>query len=318
MYNFRTDMAIERRDLYQKANKVKETPGIQVSQEQVNKDISISRVEVQNEQGEQAIGKPIGNYITIDIKNLKIATEEEITKAGEVVTKELKALMQPLVQEKEDILVVGLGNVYVTPDSLGPSVIKDIDITRHLIEHLPQYVDENTRPVSAISPGVLGTTGIETQEILTGIIEKVKPKLVIVIDALASRSIERISSTIQLADTGIVPGAGVGNKRKELTKQTLGIPVIAIGIPTVVEAATIAADSLDLVFQKMQEEAEKTVTDGEKLYTIFKEITEEDKYNMIKEVLLPKDYNFIVTPKEIDELIKTMSSIVARGINASL
>ncbi len=318
MYNFRTDMAIERRDLYQKANKVKETPGIQVSQEQVNNDISISRVEVQNEQGEQAIGKPIGNYITIDIKNLKIATEEEITKAGEVVTKELKALMQPLVQEKEDILVVGLGNVYVTPDSLGPSVIKDIDITRHLIEHLPQYVDENTRPVSAISPGVLGTTGIETQEILTGIIEKVKPKLVIVIDALASRSIERISSTIQLADTGIVPGAGVGNKRKELTKQTLGIPVIAIGIPTVVEAATIAADSLDLVFQKMQEEAEKTVTDGEKLYTIFKEITEEDKYNMIKEVLLPKDYNFIVTPKEIDELIKTMSSIVARGINASL
>ena len=235
MYNFRTDMAIERRDLYQKANKVKETPGIQVSQEQVNNDISISRVEVQNEQGEQAIGKPIGNYITIDIKNLKIATEEEITKAGEVVTKELKALMQPLVQEKEDILVVGLGNVYVTPDSLGPSVIKDIDITRHLIEHLPQYVDENTRPVSAISPGVLGTTGIETQEILTGIIEKVKPKLVIVIDALASRSIERISSTIQLADTGIVPGAGVGNKRKELTKQTLGIPVIAIGIPTVVD-----------------------------------------------------------------------------------
>ena len=318
MYNFRTDMAIERRDLYQKANKVKETPGIQVSQEQVNKDISISRVEVQNKQGEQAIGKPIGNYITIDIKNLKIATEEEITKAGEVVTKELKTLMQPLVQEKEDILVVGLGNVYVTPDSLGPSVIKDIDITRHLIEHLPQYVDENTRPVSAISPGVLGTTGIETQEILTGIIEKVKPKLVIVIDALASRSIDRISSTIQLADTGIVPGAGVGNKRKELTKQTLGIPVIAIGIPTVVEAATIAADSLDLVFQKMQEEAEKTATDGEKLYTIFKEITEEDKYNMIKEVLLPKDYNFIVTPKEIDELIKTMSSIVARGINASL
>ena len=318
MYNFRTDMAIERRDLYQKANKVKETPGIQVSQEQVNKDISISRVEVQDEQGEQAIGKPIGNYITIDIKNLKIATEEEITKAGEVVTKELKALMQPLVQEKEDILVVGLGNVYVTPDSLGPSVIKDIDITRHLIEHLPQYVDENTRPVSAISPGVLGTTGIETQEILTGIIEKVKPKLVIVIDALASRSIERISSTIQLADTGIVPGAGVGNKRKELTKQTLGIPVIAIGIPTVVEAATIAADSLDLVFQKMQKKTEKTATDGEKLYTIFKEITEEDKYNMIKEVLLPKDYNFIVTPKEIDELIKTMSSIVARGINASL
>ena len=118
--------------------------------------------------------------------------------------------------------------MYVTPDSLGPKVINDIDVTRHIIKYLPQYIDENSRPVSAISPGVLGTTGIETLEILEGVVKEIKPKLLIVIDALASRSIERISSTIQLSDTGIVPGAGVGNTRKEISKNTLGIPVVAI------------------------------------------------------------------------------------------
>ena len=132
------------------------------------------------------------------------------------------------IESKDDILVVGLGNIYVTPDSLGPKVINDIDVTRHIIKYLPQYIDENSRPVSAISPGVLGTTGIETLEILEGVVKEIKPKLLIVIDALASRSIERISSTIQLSDTGIVPGAGVGNTRKEISKNTLGIPVIAI------------------------------------------------------------------------------------------
>ena len=319
MINFRTDLASERRDIFKKANNIEnEIQGIESEKEEINENLKIERVKITTEEGEKAIGKPKGNYITIDVNNLKIAQEDEISKASEVLANELKKIVDLHTDKQGSTLVVGLGNIYVTPDSLGPKVINEIEVTRHVIKYLPQYVEEGTREISAISPGVLGTTGIETQEILTGIIEKVKPKLVIVIDALASRSIERISSTIQLADTGIVPGAGVGNKRKELTKQTLGIPVIAIGIPTVVEAATIAADSLDLVFQKMQEEAEKTATDGEKLYTIFKEITEEDKYNMIKEVLLPKDYNFIVTPKEIDELIKTMSSIVARGINASL
>lgn len=175
------------------------------------------------------------------------------------------------------------------------------------MEYVPDAIGKNARPVSAISPGVLGTTGIETLEILKGIVDNIKPKLIIIIDALASRSMERISSSVQLADTGIVPGAGVGNKRKEITKDTLGVPVIAIGIPTVVEAATIAADSLDMFIKKLQEEAKSN--------EYLNKIQEEDKYEMIKEVLTPSDYNFIVTPKEIDELIENMSSIVARGIN---
>ena len=229
MYNFRTDLALERRDLYRKAHNIEnEVEGIETEEEKINDDLIVSRVKVTNEKGEEAIGKPQGNYITIDIKKLKIATEEEIQKASEVVTKELKVLLGKHVGVQDPILVVGLGNIYVTPDALGPKVINEIDITRHLLEYMPEVVDKNTREVSAVSPGVLGTTGIETLEILKGIVDNVKPKLMIVIDALASRSSERISSSIQLADTGIVPGAGVGNARKELTQNTLGIPVIAM------------------------------------------------------------------------------------------
>ena len=308
MFNFRTDLALERRELYRKANKIEnEIEGIETEEEEINDKIRTSRVKVINEKGAEAIGKPIGNYITIDIKNLKIATTEDIKSFSEVLTKELKTLIQKHANNKDDILVVGLGNIYVTPDSLGPKVINEIDVTRHILEYMPEAIPENTRPVSAISPGVLGTTGIETLEIIKGIVENIHPKLLIVIDALASRSIERISSTIQLADTGITPGAGVGNTRKDLSKDTLGIPVIALGIPTVVEAATIAADSLDLFIQKIQEEAKSN--------EFLNKLQEEDKYELIKEVLAPEDYNFIVTPKEIDDLIENMKDVVARGIN---
>lgn len=192
----------------------------------------------------------------------------------------------------------------------GPKVIQNIDITRHLLKYAPEYLEKETRPVSAIAPGVLGTTGIETQEILQGIIENVKPKMLIVIDSLASKSIERISSSIQIADTGIVPGAGVGNTRKELSKKTLGIPVIAIGVPMVVEAATIAADSLDLFIEKMQKQAKSN--------DFLNSLKEEDKYSVIKEALVEEKFDLIVTPKEIDDLIENMSSIIARGINKSL
>ena len=308
MMNFRTDLALERRDLYKKANDIaNEVDGLETQEEKIGEDIQITRVKVLNENGEQAIGKKKGNYITIDVKNLKIAGEEEIQRASEAVTKELKTLLAQLIGEKDDILVVGLGNLYVTPDALGPKVIQDIDITRHIINYMPEVLDQDTRPVSAVSPGVLGTTGIETLEILKGIVDNIHPKLLIVIDALASRSIERISSTVQIADTGIVPGAGVGNQRKELTIDTLGVPVIAIGVPTVVEAATIAADSLDIFIQKLQQDAHSN--------DFLNQLQEEDKYQMIKEVLVPEEYNFIVTPKEIDDLIENMSSVVARGIN---
>ena len=311
MYNFRTDLALERRDLYKKANNIeKEVDGIETTEEKIGEDITVSKVKILNENGENAIGKKKGNYITIDIKNLKIAGEDEIQKASEVVTKELKDIINNLVSPEDPILIVGLGNLYVTPDALGPRVVQDIDITRHILEYMPNVLEQGTRSVSAVSPGVLGTTGIETLEILKGIVDNIKPKLIIVIDALASRSIARISSTIQIADTGIVPGAGVSNARKELTINTLGIPVIAMGVPTCVEAATIAADSLDLFIQKVQEEAQSN--------DFLNKLQDEDKYEMIKEVLAPQDYNFIVTPKEIDELIENMSSVVARGINFAI
>ena len=214
------------------------------------------------------------------------------------------------IDKQGEILVVGLGNIYVTPDSLGPKVINEIDVTRHLINYLPQYVEEGTRMVSAIAPGVLGTTGIETVEILKGVVDNIKPKLIIVIDALASRSIERISSTVQLSDTGIVPGAGVGNTRSEISQKTLGIPVIAIGIPTVVETAVLVNDSLDLFITKLQEEAKSN--------DYLNQLKEQDNYEEIKEALNPKEYNLIVTPKEIDDLIENMKDIVARGINFAM
>ena len=266
-----------------------------------------------NENGEKAIGKPQGNYITIDVKNLKIAQEDEINKASEVLSKELKKILDTHIDKQGEVLVVGLGNIYVTPDSLGPKVINEIEVTRHIIHiinYLPQYVEEGTRTVSAIAPGVLGTTGIETVEILKGIVDNIHPKLVIVIDALASRSIERISSTVQLSDTGIVPGAGVGNTRSEISIKTLGIPVVAIGIPTVVETAVLVNDSLDLFIEKLQDEAKSN--------DYLNRLREEDNYEEIKEALIPKDYNLIVTPKEIDSLIENMKEIVSRGINGSL
>ena len=307
MYNFRTDLALERRDIYQKINSLQEINGIESTEESINENIKVSRVKITNKNGEQAIGKPIGNYITIDVKKFKLATDEDIQKTAETLTNELKKIIDVHVNQEGEILVVGLGNIYVTPDALGPKVINEIDVTRHIKKYLPQYVDEGTRTVSAISPGVLGTTGIETVEILKGIVENIKPKLLIVIDALASRSIERISSTIQISDTGIVPGAGVGNTRQEISQGSLGIPVVAIGIPTVVELATLVSDGIDIFIDRLQEKAESN--------EYLNKLKQEDKYEEVKEALNVGEYNMIVTPKEIDDLIENMKDVVARGIN---
>lgn len=307
MYNFRTDLAVERSDIYKKVNQLNQIDGIETTDEEINENIRVSRVKVTNENGEKAIGKPIGSYITIDVKKLKLAGEEEIQKTSETLSKELRQMIDMHTDKQEDILIVGLGNIYVTPDALGPKVINEIDVTRHIIKYLPQYVEDGTRPVSAISPGVLGTTGIETVEILKGIVDNVKPRLLIVIDALASRSIERISSTIQISDTGIVPGAGVGNTRSEISQNSLGIPVIAIGIPTVVELATLVSDGIDIFIDRLQEKAESN--------EYLNRLQENDKYEEVKEALNVGDYNMIVTPKEIDELIENMKDVVARGIN---
>ena len=310
MYNFRTDMAVERTDIYKKVNNIqKDINGIEAENE-LQKDIEISRVKITNEEGEKALAKPIGNYITLDVKNMKIADDEKIEEIAEAVANELRDVIGKHIKDTEDILVVGLGNLEVTPDSLGPKVISHIEITRHILEYMPKLMPADTRPVSAISPGVLGTTGIETMEILKGIVENIKPKLLIVIDALAARSIERISSSIQIADTGIVPGAGVDNKRKEISKKTLGIPVIALGIPMVVDLASITNDCINLFIESLQQKAMSN--------EYLNELKEKDNYEEIKEALIPRDYNMIVTPKEIDILIENMSKIVSKGINKAL
>lgn len=307
MYNFRTDMADERRDIYQKANNLNSIPGIETEEKIIDNNIKTNIVKITDVQGEQAIGKPIGTYVTIDIKNLKLATDDDIDKASEVVKDELQKIINTHCNSTDEILVVGLGNQFVTPDSLGPKVVSEIDVTKHFIKYTPQYVAEGTRSVCAIAPGVLGTTGIETSEIIKGIVDNVKPKMLIVIDSLASKSIERISSTVQISDTGIVPGGGVGNAREELSENTIGIPVIAMGVPMVVESAVLVNDCLDLFIGKMQDEAKSN--------DYLNELKEHDNYEEIKESLNPSGYNMIVTPKEIDDLIENMKDIVAKAIN---
>lgn len=310
MYNFRTDMAVERNEIYKKKNSLAEKiDGIE-NANKIIKDIEISKVKITNENGANALGKPVGNYITLDVKEIKNADEERIEEIAEIMADELRTVIREHVSDTDDILVVGLGNRYVTPDALGPKVVPEIEVTRHILEYMPKIMPEDTRPVSAISPGVLGITGIETMEILNGIVQNIKPKMLIVIDALATRKLERISSSIQIADTGIVPGAGVNNARKEISINTLGIPVIAIGIPTVVDLATITNECINIFIENLQQKAMSNST--------LNELKEKDNYEEIKEALIPKDYNMIVTPKEIDKLIDNMSEIVARGINKSL
>ena len=297
--------------MFRKINKLsQEIPGIESEEKEISDTIKVHKVKVTNNEGEQALQKPIGTYVTIDVKKMKNIPEEEKEKIAFTISGELQEMIKNLVSKKDEILIVGLGNLYSTPDSLGPKVIQNVDVTRHIFKYLPQYVSEDDREVAAISPGVLGTTGIETQEILKGIVDNVKPKLIIVIDSLASKSIERISSSVQLSDTGIVPGAGVGNKRRELSQATLGVPVIAIGIPTVVDVATITNDCLELFIEKLQDEAKSN--------DYLNQLKQEDNYQEIKDALVPKDFNLIVTPKEIDELILNMTEIVACGINKSL
>lgn len=309
MKNIRTDLAIETREMYKVAQKIDdEIPGVETTVDNDDEDILITKVKITSDMAEKALNKAKGEYITIEAPRLKDNDEDfnrKISQKLSEVIKEITAL-----NEEDTVLIVGLGNWDITADALGPKVVSQIDLTRHLIKYVPQYVEKGTRPICAISPGVLGTTGIETGEIIKGIVEKVSPDIIIVIDALASRKMERINATIQISNTGIVPGSGVGNARNAITKDTMGIPVIAIGVPTVVEAAVIANDALEFFIDKIS----KNDTQNE----IIKRLGNEDNYQEIKNALLPKEYNFIVTPKEIDELIESMSSVIAEGINQAL
>ncbi len=312
MYNIRTDLALEAREMYQQnAEEEAEVPGVEV-ETGGTEGISITRVKVTSMEGANAMGKPMGNYITIEAPNLRTKDMDLHDEVCRSISKELGTIIN--LNKEMTVLVVGLGNWNITPDALGPKVISNLMVTRHLLEHMPEQIDSRIRPVCALAPGVLGLTGIETSEIIKGLVEKVKPDMVIAIDALASRKMNRVSTTIQIADTGINPGSGVGNKRKALSVQTLGIPVIAIGVPMVVDAATMANDTIDLMLDSMLQQIEQ----GAAFYETLKNMDKNEKHALIQEILSPYVGNLMVTPKEVDTIIEDVSIIIANGINMAL
>ncbi len=317
MRSIRTDMADESRVVGAGAQTRAQAQdggfgdGIQVEQDGDN-EVAITRVHVNTPQGEQKVGKPIGSYITLDIPKIREKSRDLYEKSCRMLARELENLIH--LDKKDTVLIVGLGNWNVTADALGPRVAQYVLVTRHIYEYLPQEVDSTERPVCAISPGVLGITGIETGHIVKGIVDNVKPALVIAVDALASRSMNRVNASLQLANTGIAPGSGVGNKRTALTRETLGVPVIAIGVPTVVDAATMASDTLDLVMDSMMEQAGR----GSDFYRMLSQIDRDEKYRMIIELLEPYSGNLVVTPKDTDEIVDYLSKLVANGINMAL
>jgi len=319
--NFRTDMADERVDTYKRVHNLSEIEGIKVESKSLGK-INTTIVDVLNNNGKAAVGKDIGKYITIEVPNMEYIEEKEKEDIIEEISNNIDILINSVISEinkDSSILVVGLGNEYVTPDALGPKVISYVDITRHLIKYAKEYMEPGTREVSAISPGVLGTTGIETMEIVSAITSKISPDLIIVIDSLASMSVSRVGKTIQLSNTGITPGAGVGNKREPLDQETLGIPVIVIGVPTTVDMATITNEAIDKLTDSLRNEANTYMNHGidiNKVNEIFELFEKDNRYTMIANVLNTE--NYIVTPKEIDNLIIKVSEIIASSINMSL
>lgn len=317
-FSIRTDLAIEATELILSANEAKEQneetslDGITIDEQNISDKIKVTKVKIINKQGEQSTGKPQGNYITIESPSMK----ENDTTVHEEIIKVLSQNIADLTKlnKKSLILIVGLGNRYITPDALGPLVISKILVTRHITESLPDEIGHDVRAVSAISPGVMGITGIETGEIIKGICESIKPDLIIAVDALAARKIERINATIQMSDTGISPGSGVGNKRMSLNKETLGIPVLAIGVPTVVDAATLINDTMDKLLDEMSEKSQK----GGEFYKMLKSLDKDEKYNLIYEILTPCDGNMFVTPKEVDAVVKRLANIISNSINIAL
>ncbi|HZG71438.1 MAG TPA: GPR endopeptidase, partial [Chondromyces sp.] len=318
--------------------------GIIVKEREEN-GITISHVEITSE-GEEKFGKKAGLYLTIESQGIRMQDTEHQREMEEVLARELNQFLKTRgISSDASCLIVGLGNWNVTPDALGPLVCENVLVTRHLFELQPESVEEGYRSVSAISPGVMGITGIETSDIIYGVVAKAKPDFIIAVDALASRSIERVNATIQISDTGIHPGSGVGNKRKELSEATLGVPVIAIGIPTVVDAVTITSDTIDFILKHFGRELREGgrpsraltpagMTFGEKRKFTEEDLPEEqhrqtflgmvgtlsdeEKRKLIHEVISPLGHNLMVTPKEVDVFIEDTANIIANSLNAAL
>ncbi len=292
----RTDLALEVRESFPEDDV--EIKGVILTEDydEVN-NIRVTTVEIKDEKGAKAMQKPIGTYITIEAPELAKSDEDYHQPVSDCIAENLRKLAGNLKQE--EVLVVGLGNREVTPDALGPQVVDNLFVTRHLVrEYGKEFKDKNRLGVvSAISPGVMAQTGMEAQEIVKGIIKETTPKLIIAIDALASRSVSRLNTTIQISDTGISPGSGIGNNRKALNEESLGTRVIALGVPTVVGASTIVADTLTKYMENSG-------------------FSEEDIYKFISEVNGQQMENMFVTPKNIDESIKRISFTVSEALNS--
>ncbi len=261
----------------------------------VENGVSVSTLVISSDEGEKIIGKPIGTYITVDTGKVWLKSDSEFESMITVISEKIKMLIEDQAGDMDElsVMVIGLGNRYITSDAIGPLSLKDITVTRHIKDYDKDLYDAiNSLSVSALAPGVVGQTGIETSEIISGAVEKAAPGLVIAIDALASRSVERLAATVQLSNTGIAPGSGIGNCRKAINKDTLGVPVISIGVPTVVDSSTLIMDLLSKAdIRGLPDDLEKKLENGK---------------------------SFFVTLKDSDIAISEMARLIASSVNAAL
>lgn len=307
-FQVRTDLALEARESCEMdKGKIR---GVRVDEDRdEEREVYTTTVMIETENGARAMGKPVGTYITIEAPNMSAPDEDYHREISEKLAVYLRRLMG---EKKKSVLVVGLGNREVTPDALGPDVVNNLHITRHMIREYGRIAKdmELAGEISAIVPGVMGQTGMETLEIVRGVVDAAKPEIVIAIDALAARSTRRLNRTIQITDTGINPGSGVGNHRNAINEETLGVPVIAVGVPTVVDAATIVNDTMEELIAEMDRSANM-----QRLGGTLGTLNHAEKHQMIRELISPHLNTMFVTPKDIDETVKYLSYTISEGLN---
>ncbi len=311
-YSIRTDLALEQKERFEADNV--EIPGVILEEQQdEEREIKITTVKIETENGAKIMKKPVGTYVTMEAPGMAVPDEDYHREIAEELSRYLRRFLKTDDRKKDySVLVAGLGNRKVTPDALGPYVVDNLNISRHIVKEYGKYAmgEEKVQMVSAVVPGVMGQTGMETVEIIRGIVKETKPDLLIVIDALAARSSRRLNRTIQISDAGIHPGSGVGNYRNGITRETVGIPVIAIGVPTVVDAATIVNDTMENLIRAL--ESSETLRG---VGVVLQGYNAAEKYELVKELISPHLHGLFVTPKDIDETVKRISYTISEALN---